>query len=951
MTPKSVWYGVGVGVALAGLLTPVQGSATPKVAGHSTSTASYVVVLKPGAVAAAAAAEATRRYGLTVDAVYSHALEGYSAEVPAGQLAALRADPTVALVEPNQSVRQPSGAPTLSGALTAQQPDADAPQGCLQQNTERPNLLRLHLCLHGLSMLRISGVQPGAQTPPVSSEASPTVQPQSSPRCQRSRGDTRCEAWVSRFNYAKTSVGEFAAGMAVSPAGDHIFVGGTSFDVPRDQQTMAIIAYDAQTGQQNWATLPFVGAGGGCNNCAVLDIAVSPNGSQVYVTGYTQNSGTYGDVRTLALDAHTGAIVWDNRYDRAGSTGLISAEAGVSIAASPDGSLVYVSGYSGDIDSYHGILIAYDSLTGHRLWRSVGPRRSIFQEVRVGGSRVYTTGAALNQAGNHIGISTAAYVGRTGSELWRSQYNGPSGANGNGDYVHDMVVAPAGDRVYLTGFTTTGPNYDYSWLTAAYAADTGQQQWTRRLVDQPGLNEAESITVSPAGDRVYVVGYTKGRDGRRKPTMVSYNSTTGGRLWTQTYAPNGTGIGGYFTGAAVSPDGARLYVNGWYANAAASDRNSTWGYDSLMLAVDVRNGGDHWIARYNSSSGSYGCLASDFNRSDGIGLSPDGKMVYTTGSFLHFFSSDSNAQDIGTVAYRTAGGIINPSPGPIPPPPASACPQILPSNIDRIDADLSSTRSGDGKGSVSGVNVYEIGGGIARRNPELNVVQHVNFTVGPNQDCGRVGTAEAGTIGARDNSTGVVGVAPGVPLIGVKVVDCSGIGTLSQVLSGIDWVTAHAAKPAVADIGLAFAPSRALDQAVTASADSGVFYAVPAGDFGSDCHQSSPARIGAHPGVMAVAATDETGAEAYFSNFGTCVSIWAPGVFVLTTDLHGGDIFADDTEFATPHVAGTAALYLSQHPRTSPAALKQILQRDGVLTGFTSKDGVTPVLQVSAGNY
>lgn len=353
------------------------------------------------------------------------------------------------------------------------------------------------------------------------------------------------------------------------------------------------------------------------------------------------------------------------------------------------------------------------------------------------------------------------------------------------------------------------------------------------------------------------------------------------------------------------------------------------------------------MARYNSSYRSTACLSSDVGLY--TGLSPDGKLVYTAGDFYAYYNQD---QDVfGTLAYRTGGGVDNPRPGPPPPPLASVCPQLLPWGVDRIDADVSSTQAGNGSGSVTGVNAYVISGGIDPANAELNVVKLVNFTVGPNYDCDGYGTAVAGIIGARDNATGVVGVAPGVALTSVKVVDCSGVGTLGQVIGGIDWVTAHAVKPAVADISLQFAPSQALDQAVTASADSGVFYTVMAGDNATDCSEGSPARIGGHPGVMAVASTDSTGAESRFSDFGPCVSIWAPGSGVLTTALHGGDVFAFGTGFAAPHVAGTAALYLSQHPRTSPAALKRILERDGTLTGFISKDGTTPVLQVYAGKY
>ncbi|MBA2770160.1 MAG: S8 family serine peptidase, partial [Sporichthyaceae bacterium] len=271
--------------------------------------------------------------------------------------------------------------------------------------------------------------------------------------------------------------------------------------------------------------------------------------------------------------------------------------------------------------------------------------------------------------------------------------------------------------------------------------------------------------------------------------------------------------------------------------------------------------------------------------------------------------------------------------------------------VDRIDADVSSTLAGNGSGRVAGVNVYVVDGGIDGANPELNVVDRVNFTIGPDEDCGGHGTAVAGVIGARDNATGVVGVAPGVAMTSVKVLDCSGVGTLGQVLSGIDWVTANAAKPAVVNMSLQFTPSRAIDEAVAASADSGIFYSVMAGNGRADCSEGSPARIGTHPHVMAVAATDQTGRAARFSDYGPCVSVWAPGYFVLTTRLHGGDTFASGTDLAAPHVAGTAALYLSTHPWTSPATLKRILIRDAVLTGFVSNDGTTPVLQVYAGRY
>src|ERR671917_1139164 len=159
--------------------------------------------------------------------------------------------------------------------------------------------------------------------------------------------------------------------------------------------------------------------------------------------------------------------------------------------------------------------------------------------------------------------------------------------------------------------------------------------------------------------------------------------------------------------------------------------------------------------------------------------------------------------------------------------------QTLPWGINRIDADISSTRAGDGSGVVSGVNAYIIDTGI-KRHTDLNVVGHVNFHGGKNTDCDGHGTHVAGTVAARDNSGGVVGVAPGAPLTGVKVVGCDGSGSVANVIAGIDWVTANADKPAIANLSLETRASRVLDEAVKISAASGVFYSVAAGNKGKD---------------------------------------------------------------------------------------------------------------------
>jgi subtilisin family serine protease len=276
--------------------------------------------------------------------------------------------------------------------------------------------------------------------------------------------------------------------------------------------------------------------------------------------------------------------------------------------------------------------------------------------------------------------------------------------------------------------------------------------------------------------------------------------------------------------------------------------------------------------------------------------------------------------------------------------------QVLPWGIDRIDADISSTLAGNGSGAVSNVNVYIIDTGVDTSHADLNVVGHVNFAGGPNKDCNGHGTHVAGTASARDNASDVVGAAPGAPITGVKVLGCGGSGTTSGVIKGVDWVAANAKKPAVANMSLGGGASTALDDAVKNAANSGVFFVVAAGNSGADACNSSPARAGTHNGVLTIAATDAADQEASWSNYGTCVDLWAPGVSILSTKRGGGTTTMSGTSMASPHAAGTGALYLSGNTGASAATVENALKTQAVSTGTTSKDG-RAIQLVYAGNY
>ena len=279
--------------------------------------------------------------------------------------------------------------------------------------------------------------------------------------------------------------------------------------------------------------------------------------------------------------------------------------------------------------------------------------------------------------------------------------------------------------------------------------------------------------------------------------------------------------------------------------------------------------------------------------------------------------------------------------------------QVLPWGIDRVDADLSSTKAGDGAGTVLNVNAYIIDTGIDASHTDLNVVNHLNFRGdGQNADCNGHGTHVAGTVAAKDNAQDVVGVAPGAPLTGVKVLGCGGGGPISGVIKGVDWVTKNAAKPAIANMSLGGPTSQALDDAVRNSAASGVLYSIAAGNDAEPACDYSPARAGLaredtngdglinhedSNGIITTAATDKSDNETSWSNYGKCVDIWAPGSGVLSTRLGGGTTTMSGTSMAAPHVGGGGALYLSANTNSAPIDVEQVLKASAQTPGTLSK--------------
>ncbi|SMC57130.1 S8 family peptidase [Lentzea albidocapillata] len=192
------------------------------------------------------------------------------------------------------------------------------------------------------------------------------------------------------------------------------------------------------------------------------------------------------------------------------------------------------------------------------------------------------------------------------------------------------------------------------------------------------------------------------------------------------------------------------------------------------------------------------------------------------------------------------------------------------------------------------------------------------FTDGRNgKDCQGHGTHVAGTVGGA-----AYGVAKNVKLKAVRVLNCQGGGSVATEAAGVDWVTANAVLPAVANMslytGTANEPSRVLDDAVRASIRGGVTYVVAAGNFNDDSCKYSPQRVTETINVMATARTD---ARASFSSYGTCSDLFAPGQDIVSASYSNntGSATMSGTSMASPHVAGAAALYLADNPAKTPA--------------------------------
>jgi len=324
-----------------------------------------------------------------------------------------------------------------------------------------------------------------------------------------------------------------------------------------------------------------------------------------------------------------------------------------------------------------------------------------------------------------------------------------------------------------------------------------------------------------------------------------------------------------------------------------------------------------------------------------------GKVDYTYTSALRGFAGTMSAEAAGklaadpAVAYVQQNRTVHLTTDQLNPPSWGQ------DRVDQRDLPLDSKYSYTN--TASNVTAYVIDTGIRTTHSEFGgrATWGTNTTGdGNNTDCNGHGTHVSGTIGGS-----TYGLAKGVHLVAVKVLDCGGSGSFAGVAAGIDWVTQnHASGPAVANMSLgAQGSDAATETAVRNSIADGVTYGIASGNSNSDACNFTPARV---TEAITVNASTRTDARASFSNFGTCTDIFAPGQDITsswnTNDTASNTI--SGTSMATPHVVGAAALYLGDNPAASPATVQSAMKANATPNKITNPGTGSPNLLLYTGS-
>ena len=424
----------------------------------------------------------------------------------------------------------------------------------------------------------------------------------------------------------------FSYAVAVSPDGSTVFSTGTTNYGTTAPGHEATVAVDAVTGQEKWAHVYRSNSNPGQRDRGTR-IAVSPDGSKVFVTGEGEcpvgcGGGGFTGYTTIAYDASTGTMLWSSQYPEAGPGAY-------SIAVSPDGSKVFVNGGSG---SFGTATVAYDASTGAQLYviqntGSLVPWKAL--AVSPDSSTVYVA----TTDGGQCGFQFEAYDASDGTPRWTANYS-DCGLNLN----LAIALSPDGSTLYAAGYGNSG------FATLAYDASTGAQLWatvTNQLRADGDVNP--SVAVSPDGTKVFVLGFAACTSSCSDQPLVTigYDASSGNQLWLSRYE---SGARNYPTDLAVSADGAQVFMTGQeqmpcYSPCTVGQVNAP------LVAYDPGTGAEDWVTDYQNNS------------SFALAPSPDGSNVYVAGTFTAESSASKTSCSASACGYSMTAYDTHAGPG------------------------------------------------------------------------------------------------------------------------------------------------------------------------------------------------------------------------------------------------------------------------------------------------
>ncbi len=388
---------------------------------------------------------------------------------------------------------------------------------------------------------------------------------------------------------------------------------------------------------------------------------------------------------------------------------------------------------------------------------------------------------------------------------------------------------------------------------------------------------------------------------------------------------------------------------------------------SALAATAQGNVTSPYIVTFSPSAGAAGMLASTLAQRDGF------RVDHSFDTIISGFSARLTAAQVSLLQRTSAVTSVEADL------PTQITDQTVPTGVQRIGDLSNATASIDGTDNPLNIDVATLDTGIDPTHPDLNVVGGYNCTSSNTSawaDDNGHGSHVAGTIAARDNNLGVVGVAPGARLWGVKVFNASGSGYVSWIICGLNWVAQHSSTIKVVNFSGAWTgantancgiprywwqPTDTAHQAVCNLVNNyGVPFVVAAGNSGQDASTTLPAAYPETISVGAIADSDglpgglgpstsygNDDTRASFSNYGPAVTLYAPGVNIYSTWMGGGYATASGTSMATPHVTGAVALYLLNHPGATPSQVKQALVANGEPGTWGAPYGTQPLLNVN----